>query len=100
MEYLKGENNYYLIYDETKKETVISSSFVNDYVSKNFNVPMNICYSDEQGILAYIRPEHISYFIEHFVQKGIIDHNLEQYERLIQLKEDANPILFYHKFRE
>jgi hypothetical protein len=99
LEYEKGENHYYLIYNEKDKKTIISSSFVNDYISKDLNIPMKVCYSDKSGVLVYIMSNHVPYFVKHIVQEGLLEKNVDNYEQLRQLKEDSNPILFYHKYR-
>lgn len=98
LEYEKGDEHYYLIYNEKKKKATISSSFVDDYISNNMNIPVKICYSDKQGILAYIMPNHIPHFIKHIVKEGLLEEDIDKYEQIKQIEEDSNPILFYHKF--
>lgn len=100
LEYEKGEENYYLIYNERDKKAIVSSSFVNDYISEDLNIPMQVCYSDKNGTLAYIMPDHVPYFVKHIIQEGLLKKNIDNYEQLKQLKEDSNPILFYHKFHQ
>lgn len=100
LEYEKGEEHYYLIYNERDKKVIVSPSFVNDYISEDLNIPMQVCYSDKSGALAYIMPDHVPYFVKHIIQEGLLKKNIDNYERLKQLKEDSNPILFYHKFRQ
>ena len=100
LEFHKGADCFYLIYKKKNKKAVYSPSFVNDYISKELNVPMNVCYSDDFGILAYIMPMHMPYFFEHFVKPKILNVDNTRYEALIHLKDDSNPVFFYHKFHE
>lgn len=99
LEYEKGEEHYYLIYNEKDKKTIITPSFVNDYISKDLTIPMKVCYSDKNGILTYIMPDHVPYFVKHIIKEDLLENDIDDFEQLRLLKEDSNPILFYHKFR-
>ena len=99
-EFMHGEDKFYLVYDKNNGTSIVSSEFVNDYISKEMFVPTNICYSDEQGVLTYILPNHMSYFVEHFVREGRLNQNIENFDKLSHLNDDSNPVLFYHKYRK
>lgn len=99
-EYMHGDDNYYLFYDSLQGKATVSSRLINDYVAKDLNVPMNICYSDDSGILAFIMPSHMSYFINNVVRGGKLELDENSCSVLINLDEESNPILFYHEYRE
>ena len=73
---------------------------VNDYVSDENNVPMDLCYSDDKGVVSILQTNHISYFVENFIQKGKVKKDIDKYDKLMGLTENSNPVLFYHRYKK
>lgn len=63
------------------------------------NIPLDMCYSDEEGVLSVLRIDFIPYFIENVINKGLLNPKIDDYEKLMDIKEDSNPVLFFHKYK-
>lgn len=100
LQYTKGNQAYNLIFDNRDNSAQISTSFIDDYIAKDLNVPVNICYSDNDGVLAFIAPFHMEYFVSHYVRERKCKLELEHNSKITHLDDNANPILFYHKYKE
>ena len=99
-QYMKGLRRMYLLYDVDKKESQTTGMLVNDYVSDENNVPMDLCYSDDKGVVSILQTNHISYFVENFIQKGKVKKDIDKYDKLMGLTENSNPVLFYHRYKK
>ena len=95
----KGGSSLYVIYDKEKQKAIASECLTNDYVLENGRFPLNLCYSDKEGVWALLPPEYVHYFIDNIVSNGLLKSNLHQYNRIKNLKKGSNPILFYHKLK-
>lgn len=68
-QYLLGKDRKYLMYDKDSKKTLVSSFFYNDYVCEQNIIPMDLCYSDEHGVVSLLQTSYIPYFVEHVIKK-------------------------------
>lgn len=98
-QYRKGDEIMYLLHDVKTKETWVAPSFKDDYLFENNNIPLDMCYSDEEGVLSVLRVDFIPYFIEDVIDKGHLNPKIDEYEKLMGIKGDSNPVLFFHKYK-
>ena len=98
-QYLEGDERNYLVYDKASGKTKTSSLFMNDYVSDKNMIPMDFCYSDEQGVVALLKPCFMPHFIKYIIDGGKMRTHLDNYSRLIKLNKDSNPVLFFHEYK-
>lgn len=98
-QYMKGGDRRYLLHDLNTKETWVASFFADDYLFENNNIPLDMCYSDEEGVLSVLRIEFIPYFIENVINKGLLNPKIDDYEKLMKIEEGSNPVLFFHKYK-
>ena len=66
---------------------------------ENNNISLDMCYSDEEGVLSVLCVDVIPYFIENVIDKGRLNPKIDEYEKLMGIKEDSNPVLFFHKYK-
>lgn len=98
-QYLEGDERNYLVYDKASGKTKTSSLFMDDYVSDKNMIPMDFCYSDEQGVVALLKPCFMPHFIKYIINGGKMRTHLDNYSRLIKLNKDSNPVLFFHEYK-
>lgn len=98
--YMKGPNCKFLLYDINSKESKTSNMLMNDYVADDNIIPMDLCYSDKDGVVSILQTNYIPYFIEHFIQKEKVKKNIDNYEKITTINEHSNPVLFYHKYKK
>lgn len=98
-QYLEGDERNYLVYDKASGKTKTSSLFMDDYVSDKNMIPMDFCYSDEQGVVALLKPYFMPHFIKYIINGGKMRTHLDNYSRLIKLNKDSNPVLFFHEYK-
>lgn len=98
-QYMKGYDRHYLLYDKRTKETKVSLFFADDYISEENNIPMDLCYSDEEGVISVLKTDFIPYFIDNIVSKEILNPHIDKYDELMMLNETSNPVLFFHKYK-
>ena len=98
--YNAGDDIRYVLYDRKKDKTTVYEQMVNDYVCENNNIPTNLCYADKDGVWALLRQDNIPYFIRYIVSTGKLNKNIDQYDKLIKLTDNSNPVLFYHRIKE
>ena len=98
-QYRKGDEIMYLLHDVKTKETWVAPSFKDDYLFENNNIPLDMCYSDEEGVLSVLSVDFIPYFIEDVIDKGHLNPKIDEYEKLMGIKGDSNPVLFFHKYK-
>lgn len=98
-QYLEGDERNYLVYDKASGKTKTSSFFMDDYVSDKNMIPMDFCYSDEQGVVALLKPCFMPHFIKYIINGGKMRTHLDNYSRLIKLNKDSNPVLFFHEYK-
>jgi hypothetical protein len=98
-QYLEGDERNYLVYDKASGKTKTSSLFMDDYVSDKNMIPMDFCYSDEQGVVALLKPCFMPHFMKYIINAGKMRTHLDNYSRLIKLNKDSNPVLFFHEYK-
>lgn len=98
-QYRKGDESMFLLHDLKTNETWVSPFFSDDYLFEKNNISMDMCYSDKEGVLSVLRVDFIPYFIENVIQKGRLKPEIDDYDKLMNVKEDSNPILFFHKYK-
>lgn len=98
-QYLEGDERNYLVYDKASGKTKTSSLFMNDYVSDKNMIPMDFCYSDERGVVALLKPCFMPHFIKYIINGGKVRTHLDNYNRLMKLNKDSNPVLFFHEYK-
>ena len=98
-QYLEGDERNYLVYDKASGKTKTSSLFMDEYVSDKNMIPMDFCYSDEQGVVALLKPCFMPHFIKYIIDGGKMRTHLDNYSRLIKLNKDSNPVLFFHEYK-
>ena len=98
-QYLEGDERNYLVYDKASGKTKTSSLFMADYDSDKNMIPMDFCYSDEQGVVALLKPCFMPHFIKYIIDGGKMRTHLDNYSRLIKLNKDSNPVLFFHEYK-
>lgn len=99
-QYQQGNDRQYLIYDKESKKAQTSSFFYNDYVCEQNNIPMDLCYGDENGVVSLLQTSYIPYFIEHVIKKGKLKSNLDNYANLMKINVNSNPVLFWHEYKK
>lgn len=99
-QYMHGLDRMYLLHNRSKGKTFISPLLVNDFVADDNYIPMDICYSDENGVLSILQSDYISYFIQQFIKEEKIKKDIDNYGKLIKITENSNPMLFYHKIKK
>ena len=98
-QYLEGDERNYLVYDKASGKTKTSSLFMDDYVSDKNMIPMDFCYSDEQGVVSLLEPCLMPQFSKDISDGGKMRTHLDNYSRLIKLNKDSNPVLFFHEYK-
>lgn len=98
-QYLEGDERNYLVYDKASGKTKTSSLFMDDYVSDKNMIPMDFCYSDERGVVALLKPCFMPHFIKYIINGGKMRTHLDNYNRLMKLNKDSNPVLFFHEYK-
>lgn len=95
-QYHKGDERHYALHDLRTRETRVSTAFSDDYLCEDNNLPLDMCYADEGGVLSVLHAYAIPYFLEHIVAKGRLKPDVDEREKLMRLTDGANPVLFYH----
>ena len=95
-QYHKGDERHYALHDLQTRETRVSTAFSDDYLCEDNNLPLDMCYADEGGVLSVLHAYAIPYFLEHIVAKGRLKPDVDEREKLMRLTDGANPVLFYH----
>lgn len=98
-EMMSEKQLFYILYNKKTKETQKSILFTNDYVSSDSYIAANLFFYDDEGAISVLRSDFIPYFKEEVVANGLLNRDIDNYDNLIQLKETANPVLFYHKYK-
>jgi len=99
MNIMMGNNLNYLFYDKENKSAVLTEVFTNDYICKNFNMPLEMPYYSEKGVMCIIRPAFMPYFVKDVIQTGKLNKSIDGYSQLNKLSANSNPVLFFHKFK-
>jgi len=67
---MEGDVRKYAVYDKDTRKVSITECFINDYVSNEICIPMDICYNGEEGVLCCLKPEFMQPFFKYVVKAG------------------------------
>lgn len=99
IQYRQGMKILHLLYGKECKKSNKSERISNDLISKSKPlINPNFIYSDSTGLISVIKTEELSYFIEEVIDKGNLNQNIDNYEGLMKVDYDSNPILFYYEY--
>lgn len=98
LEYMKGTDVFFAMFNTENGEIEISDTFRNDYLFSNGYISTNLWNSDEKGVLAILKTEDLYSFMNALSKKQVCE-KVDKYEQLVNIHEDSNPILFYHEFK-
>lgn len=90
-----GQKNIY----NSKQESFAFTTLIDDLAYKKERFPLNLKWSDAKGVYTYCNPLLYASFAGTTL-KDIINTNVDKYNELINLPEDANPVIFYYEFKE
>ena len=98
-QFMRGINRKYIVYDKKNKQSIVADIFCNDYIYDKNVIPMEILFSDKKYAISAIRPAYMKYFFDNIVSKGLIKRDIDNYEALMNIHEDSNPVLFLHEYK-
>lgn len=82
----------------SNKETYSYTVLIDDIAFNGERFPLNIKWVGPKGVYSYCNPSSYASFIRGTL-KDVINKNVSNYNELVHLEEDANPVLFYYEFR-
>lgn len=82
----------------SSKETYSYTVLIDDLAFNGERFPLNLKWVDSRGVYSYCNPSSYASFIGGTL-KDVINTNVGNYNELIHLEEDANPVLFYYEFK-
>ncbi|WP_291528529.1 6-bladed beta-propeller [Bacteroides sp. UBA939] len=98
-QFIKGHLRHYLLYNRITEETKITESFINDYVQTgDWITPFEIWFNDEKGVYSVLTQDYIPHFIK-VAGLGELSPTVDRYEELRNMKEDVNPVIFFHEYK-
>lgn len=95
--YKEGFDTYHVFYDKSTNKIVCAGNIVNDLLFKK-NSPEGVglmfgC-ADDKGIYLFVHPFAMGTFLKN-IKDGIINENYISYDKLGNLNEESNPVIFY-----
>lgn len=101
IQYRQGIKKLHLLYDKENKKINKSERITNDLISKSRPlINPNFIYSDSTGVISTVKIEELSFFIEEIIDKGNLNQDIDNYEGLMNIDYDSNPILFYYEYNK
>ena len=82
----------------SSKETYSYTVLIDDIAFNGERFPLNLKWADSKGVYSYCNPSSYASFIGGTL-KDVINTNVSNYNELVNLEEDANPVLFYYEFK-
>ena len=82
----------------SNKETYSYTVLIDDIAFNGERFPLNLKWVDSKGVYSYCNPSSYASFIGGTL-KDVINTNVSNYNELVNLEEDANPVLFYYEFK-
>lgn len=95
----KSNSTHHLFYDKKDDTVQFTTKLTNDYFAKGFLMNQNFCYYDETGAYGIMQTDFIPLIKEHFIDRGFLNMQLDNYEKIKQIAEDSNPIILYYPFK-
>ena len=87
-----------VIYDKETNMARTSEIFKDDLVYKGYRMLFHdFAYADDKGVYNYIESYQIPSFLNNVLSKGELKLSSDVQERLMELSEDSNPIIFYYE---
>ena len=80
------------------KETFSFLTLIDDLAFNGERFPLNLKWADSKGIYSYCNPSIFASFAGGTL-KDIVNTNVGNYDTLINMEEDANPVIFYYEFK-
>jgi hypothetical protein len=100
--YLSHGNTFPMfIYNKDERTTQRTTSLFFDLIVKNDEVHsvFTPLHADKNGIYIYVRPE-MTDKLRTAAREGMLVDGLDRLDELKELADDANPVLFYMKFKD
>ena len=82
----------------SSKESYSYTILIDDLALNGERFPLNLKWVDSKGVYTYYTLSSYASFIKGTL-KDVINPNVSNYNALINLEEDANPVLFYYEFK-
>lgn len=95
--YKEGFDTYHVFYDKSTNKIVCSRNIINDLLfKKNLQegVELMFGFADDKGIYAFVHPFAMSTLLKN-IKDGIINEDCISYDKLKNLNEESNPVVFY-----
>ena len=80
------------------KETYSYLTLMDDVAFNGERFPLNLKWGDSKGVYSYCNPHLYAAFIKGTL-KDIVNPRVNNYDKLVQIEEDANPVIFYYEFK-
>lgn len=97
--YEKSGIRYSLLYDKGTKTSIFTDNFTNDYFAKDFCMNQTFCYYDKCGAYGVVPTELLPIIKKHVIETGILNPEIDQYDNIRNIKEEANPVIFSYPFK-
>lgn len=82
----------------SSQETYSYTVLIDDLAFNGERFPLNLEWVDSKGVYSYCNPSSFASFIGGTL-KDVINPNVGNYNKLVNLEEDVNPVLFYYEFK-
>lgn len=82
----------------SSKEAYSYTILIDDIAFNGERFPLNLKWVDSKGVYSYCNPSSYASFIGGTL-KDIISTNVSNYNELLSIEEDANPVIFYYEFK-
>lgn len=82
----------------SSKEAYSYTILIDDIAFNGERFPLNLKWVDSKGVYSYCNPSSYASFIGGTL-KDIISTNVSNYNELLNIEEDANPVIFYYEFK-
>lgn len=82
----------------SSKEAYSYTILIDDIAFNGERFPLNLKWVDSKGVYSYCNPSSYASFIGGTL-KDVISTNVSNYNELLSMEEDANPVIFYYEFK-
>lgn len=97
--YEKSGEKYHLFYNKETKISELTDNLTNDYFAKDFNMNQTFCYYDRNGAYGIVSTELLPLIKSHIINTGILNPQIDKYDRIKNIEEESNPIIFFYPFK-
>lgn len=95
----KSNTACHLFYNKQNETVQITEDFTDDYFAKGFSMNQNFCYYDESGAYGVIQTDLLPLIKGHVIDSGFLNPQIDNYDKIKNIKEDSNPIILYYPFK-